>query len=185
MLINTADVIQSNQRALISLIMFFIGCLEGDIALFNNNVMQQLKDTVTKLRCEIEIIKDTPTLPQIQGKLEADMKKNAEMKITLKNKEHLIEVSKKHMRKMDQNHKQELEKLKQEIKELRTMNATKDTKTQELENMIESETSRNKTLKEKIFTLEMSNGRLQSKVNTELETITLQNKILADSVFIL
>ena len=162
--------------------MFLIGCLEGDIALFNNNVMQQLKDTVTKLRCEIEIIKDTPTLPEIQSKLEAEMKKNAEMTITLKSKEHLIEVSKKHMRKMDHNHKQELEKLKQEIKELRTMSATKDTKTQELENLIESETSRNKTLKEKIYTLEMSNGKLQSKVNTELETMTLQNKLLSDRI---
>ena len=101
---------------------------------------------------------------------------------TLQSKEHLIEVSKKHMRKMDHNHKQELEKLKQEIKELKTMNATKDSKTQELENLIESDTLKNKTLKEKIFTLEMSNGKLKNKIDTELKTKTLQNKMLSDRI---
>ena len=182
MLINTADVIQSNQRALISLIMFFIGALEKDIELSNNNVIQQLKDIITKLQCEIEIIKDTPTLPDIKNELAAEKNKYAEIEKKLETKEKLLEVSKNYVRNRDKIHKQELDRLKQEIKKLKTMNETKDTNTQELEKKLKSETMRNKMLTEKIFTLEMSYGKLQSEQNTKLEAMMLNNEMLSGKI---
>ena len=97
----------------------------------------------------------------------------------MENKEKLLEVSKNYVRNRDKIHKQELDRLKQEIKKLKTMNETKDTNTQELEKKIKSETMRNKMLTEKIFTLEMSYGKLQSEQNTKLEAMMLNNEMLS------
>ena len=60
MLVNTCDMIKSNHRAFVSLIIFMILCLEDNVQILFTEEMNKLKQPIKDLECEKEINSKTP-----------------------------------------------------------------------------------------------------------------------------
>ena len=65
-MINTCDMIKSNHRAYISLLLFLIICLEDKVQISYSEEMNKLKQRIEKLDCKKEINSKAPGYEELK-----------------------------------------------------------------------------------------------------------------------
>ena len=155
MLVNTCDMIKSNHRAYISLLLFIILCLEDKVQISYSEEMNRLKQQIEDLDCEKEINSKTPGYEE------------------LKRTHDLFVI--KHFEKQ-KSWNDEVTDLKKQLKTMTTQN--RKTKDEEMKNMKSQNEMRIKEreimgLKEKLKNVQQQN---KEKIEEELKNNQSQNK---------